>query len=108
VIGRGRLVAAESVRSFAARSTRTSVLVRTPQAAELTELLTRAGAEVVPEGSAGAEELVVAGLPAARIGALAFEHGIALHELATRTASLEQAFMELTADSVEYMAGDPR
>ena len=108
VIGRGRLVAAESVRSFAARSTRTSVLVRTPQAAELTELLTRAGAEVVPEGSAGAEQLVVAGLPAARIGALAFEHGITLHELATRTASLEQAFMELTADSVEYMAGVQR
>ena len=108
VIGRGRLVAAESVRSFAARSTRTSVLVRTPQAAELADLLTGAGAEVVPEGSAGTEQLVVAGLSAERIGALAFKHRIVLHELATRTASLEEAFMELTSESVEYMAGDQR
>ncbi|TWE15346.1 ABC-2 type transport system ATP-binding protein [Kitasatospora atroaurantiaca] len=108
VIGQGRLIAAESVRSFAARSTRPSVLVRTPQAAELTALLTAAGAAVEPEGSAGAERLAVTGLPADRIGALAFEHGIQLQELTTRSASLEEAFMELTADSVEYLAGEAR
>jgi ABC-2 type transport system ATP-binding protein len=51
---------------------------------------------------------VVTGLEAARIGALAFDHRVMLHELATRTTSLEEAFMELTADSVEYLAGQPR
>ena len=48
------------------------------------------------------------GLTAARIGELALQHRILLHELTTRTASLEEAFMELTADSVEYLAGDAR
>jgi ABC-2 type transport system ATP-binding protein len=50
----------------------------------------------------------VTGLPADRIGALAFENSIRLDELTTRTASLEAAFMELTADSTEYQAGQPR
>ncbi|MFJ3307516.1 ATP-binding cassette domain-containing protein [Streptomyces sp. NPDC086549] len=108
VIGRGRLIAAESVRDFAARSTRSNVVVGTPQAAELEAVLTAAGASVEPTGPAGAEKLAVAGLPADRIGALAFENGIQLNELTTRTASLEAAFMELTADSVEYLAGQPR
>ncbi|MFB7354208.1 ATP-binding cassette domain-containing protein [Streptomyces gardneri] len=108
VIGRGRLIAAESVRDFAARGTRGSVVVGTPQAAELTAVLTAAGATVEPEGSAGAEKLAVTGLPADRIGALAFENRIRLDELTHHTASLEAAFMELTADSVEYQAGQPR
>ncbi|RKT02362.1 ABC-2 type transport system ATP-binding protein [Streptomyces sp. 3211.6] len=108
VIGRGRLIAAESVRDFAARSTGVGVVVGTRQAAELTAVLTTAGASVEPEGSAGAERLTVTGLPADRIAALAFTNGILLNELTTRTASLEEAFMELTADSVEYQAGQPR
>ncbi|MDJ0347423.1 AAA family ATPase [Streptomyces sp. H10-C2] len=108
VIGRGRLIAAESVRDFAARSTRLSVVVGTPQAAELAAVLTIAGASFEPEGSPGTEKLAVTGLPADRIGALAFENRIQLNELTTRTASLEEAFMELTADSVEYQAGQPR
>lgn len=105
VIGRGRLIAAEPVRDFAARGTRGTVVVGTPQAAELTGLLTAAGAAVAPEGSAGTEKLMVTGLSADRVGALALDHQILLTELATRTASLEAAFMELTADSVEYTAG---
>ncbi len=108
VIGRGRLIAAESVRDFAARSTGLGVVVGTRQAAELTAVLTAAGASVEPEGSAGAEKLSVTGLPADRIAALAFEHRILFDELTTRTASLEEAFMELTADSVEYQAGQTR
>ncbi|AUY52400.1 ABC transporter ATP-binding protein [Streptomyces sp. CB01881] len=108
VIGQGRLVAAEPVRAFAARSTRLTVVVGTPQAAELTVLLTAAGASVEPEGSAGAERLVVTGAAAGRIGALAAEHRIVLTELATRSASLEEAFMELTADRVDYQAGRTR
>ncbi|MFC9326172.1 ABC transporter ATP-binding protein [Kitasatospora sp. NPDC057015] len=105
VIGRGRLIAAESVEDFAARSSRLDVLVGTPQTAELAAVLTAAGAVVAPEGSAGAERLTVTGLPPGRIGALAAEHGITLHELTSRRASLEEAFMQLTADSVEYRTG---
>ena len=48
------------------------------------------------------------GLSAARIGELASHHRIVLLELATRASSLEEAFMELTADSVEYLAGESR
>lgn len=107
VIGRGRLIAAEPLRDFAARGTRGSVVVGTPQAAELAAVLSAAGASVEPEGTAGAEKLAVTGLSADRIGALAFDHGIRLAELTTRTASLETAFMELTADSTDYLAGQP-
>ncbi|MFB7619187.1 ABC transporter ATP-binding protein [Kitasatospora sp. NPDC056181] len=108
VIGRGRLIAAESVQDFAARGTALGVVVGTRQAAELTAVLTAAGASVEPEGSAGTEKLLVTGLPTDRIAALAFEHRILLHELTARTASLEEAFMELTADSIEYQAGQAR
>ncbi|MER8186479.1 ATP-binding cassette domain-containing protein [Kitasatospora sp. NPDC094015] len=113
VIGRGRLVAAEPVRSFAARGTRSAVLVRTPQADRLAPLLTAAGAAVVPQtpadaGAGAAGALLVTGLPVERIGALALEHRVLLHELAARPASLEEAFMELTADRVEYPSGGPR
>ncbi len=104
VIGRGRLIAAESLESFAARGTRPSVVVRTPQPAELTAVLTRVGAEVTDESS----RLVVTGLPADRIAYLATEHRIPLHELTTATGSLEDVFMDLTADSVEYSAGRTR
>ncbi|MFE5668587.1 ATP-binding cassette domain-containing protein [Streptomyces niveus] len=108
VIGQGRLIAAESVENFAARSTRFSVVVGTPQAAELAAVLTAAGAAVALEGPPGAAKLAVTGLAADRIGALAFESRIQINELTTRTASLEEAFMELTTDSVEYQAGQPR
>nr|WSW66990.1 ATP-binding cassette domain-containing protein [Streptomyces sp. NBC_00995] len=104
VIGRGELIAAESLTAFAARSTRLSVIVGTPDPAALTPLLTAEGAEVVRDG----DRLTVTGLTAARIGELALHHGVRLHELTTLAASLEEAFMELTADSVEYLAGDPR
>ncbi|MEU6983441.1 ABC transporter ATP-binding protein [Streptomyces sp. NPDC046324] len=108
VIGRGRLIAAEPLRDFAARGTRGPVVVGTPRAAELTAVLIAAGASVRPEVSEGAEKLAVTGLAAERIGALAFENRIRVDELTTRTASLEAAFMELTADSVEYQAGQTR
>ncbi|WP_405106089.1 ABC transporter ATP-binding protein [Micromonospora sp. NBC_01405] len=103
VIGRGRLIAEQSLAEFAARSTRASVSVRTPDPTTLAAVLEAEGADVLP---ADAGALLVTGLTAARIGDLALAHGIGLHELATRTASLEEAFMELTADSVEYLAGE--
>jgi len=52
--------------------------------------------------------LAVTGVSATRVAELALEHRILVRELTTRNASLEEAFMELTADSVEYLAGDPR
>ncbi|MCC5474689.1 ABC transporter ATP-binding protein [Streptomyces sp. NPDC059680] len=108
VIGRGRLIAAEPLEEFAARGTHRSVVVGSPRATELAAVLTAAGASILPQGPAGAGRLAVTGLPADRIGALALEQRIALTELTTRTASLEEAFMELTADSVEYLAGQHR
>jgi ABC-2 type transport system ATP-binding protein len=106
VIGQGRLIAAESLRDFAARSSRLRVVVGTPRPAELSAVLTAAGAVVEPGEAAG--QLAVTGLAADRVGALAFDHGHVLSELTTRTPSLEEAFMELTADSVEYLAGPTR
>ncbi|MCM0676404.1 ATP-binding cassette domain-containing protein [Micromonospora phytophila] len=105
VIGRGRLIAEQSLADLAARSTRTSVVVRTPDPAGLAAVLTAEGAAVRPEDDGS---LAVTGLTAARVGDLAFAHRIPLHELTARTASLEEAFMELTAASVEYLAGEAR
>ena len=62
----------------------------------------------VPCGRRTAEALTVTGLSAARVGELAFENRVPLHELAARAASLEEAFMELTADRAEYRAGGRR
>jgi ABC-2 type transport system ATP-binding protein len=116
VIGRGRLIADQSLAEFSARGAGRTVLVRGPDLAELSALLITRGASVRPStearaaGAAGAaaESAEVSGLTAARIGELAHQHRILLHELATRTTSLESAFMELTADSVEYLAGESR
>ena len=98
VIGRGSLIADSSTQDFIARSSERSVLVRTPDA-RLRDLLAGNGAEVTPEPDGA---LGVSGLEAAQIGELAAGAGIVLHELTPRLASLEEAFMELTADSVEY------
>ncbi|MFC9244858.1 ABC transporter ATP-binding protein [Streptomyces sp. NPDC057136] len=105
VIGRGELIAAESLSEFAARGTRLSVTVRTPAVDRLTSVLTEEGAAVRREDNGSC---TVTGLAADRIGELAFHHRVLLHELAPRAASLEEAFMGLTADSVEYSAGEVR
>jgi ABC-2 type transport system ATP-binding protein len=102
VIGRGELIAAESLREFATRGTLLTVNVRTPRAVALTAVLTDEGAAVRILG----DLLEVTGLTAVQIGELAFQRHIPLHELTPRNASLEEAFMELTADRVEYLAGD--
>lgn len=108
VIGRGELIADESVTEFAARGTRQSVTVRTPDPTALAAVLEAEGASVQPDDSGAQGLLTVTGLSTARIGELASHHRIVLLELATRTSSLEEAFMELTADSVEYLAGESR
>lgn len=108
VIGRGRLIAAEPLATFAARGTGGRVLVATPQAAELAALLRAAGADVAPEGSPGTERLGVTGLSAREIGRLAAEHAVVLQELTSQTGSLEDAFMQQTADSLQFVAGENR
>jgi ABC-2 type transport system ATP-binding protein len=99
VIGRGRLIADTSISELTLRAAGNHVHVASPDAAALGELLERAGA-LVTEGDDGG--LSVAGLPAPQIGDLAAEHGLRVHELTPRRASLEAAFMELTEDSVDY------
>ncbi|MFE1196053.1 ABC transporter ATP-binding protein [Streptomyces olivaceoviridis] len=104
VIGRGELLAAESLAEFSARGDRRSVTVATPAAPALRDLLTAEGAAVHVEG----KQLTVTGLTAVRIGEIARRHGLPLHELSTRSATLEEAFMELTADRVQFSGGEPR
>ncbi len=98
VIGKGALIADCSTQEFIERSSERSVLVRTPDA-RLADLLSANGGQVKPEPDGG---LGIIGLDAPRIGELAAGAGIVLYELTPRLASLEEAFMELTADSVEY------
>ncbi|MFI2611695.1 ABC transporter ATP-binding protein [Kitasatospora sp. NPDC018619] len=105
VIGRGRLIADESLAEFSARHAVASVAVRSPGLPALAAALRAEGAGVRLTEPRSA---TVTGLPAERIGELAQRHGVVLHELAVRTPSLEAAFMALTADSVEYPAGDAR
>jgi ABC-2 type transport system ATP-binding protein len=101
VIGRGKLIADTSVEEFVRRASRNVVRVRSPQAILLAEAL--AGPSVVVTAvEPGVIE--VEGVDAARIGDLALARHIAIHELAPQQASLEEAFMELTRDDVEYRA----
>jgi ABC-2 type transport system ATP-binding protein len=111
VIGLGKLIRDESVSSFINSSSRGSVLVRSPAHARLSALLVDAGADVSPAevrdgggGDDGADRLEVVGLDAAQIGEIAAASGVVLHELTPQRASLEEAFMELTQDSVEFHA----
>ncbi|HWG72525.1 MAG TPA: ATP-binding cassette domain-containing protein [Acidimicrobiales bacterium] len=104
VIGRGRMIADMSVDNFVRSSSQQSVLVRSPGADTLAGRLRIAGAEVhaQPDGA-----LVVTGLEAAAIGDAAAAAGVVVHELTPQQASLEEAFMELTKDSVDYHAAGP-
>ena len=104
VIGRGRLIADCSVAEFIARNSVQAVRVRTPQPDDLVAVVRRDGASVA---ATVGDAIVVQGMAAARVGDLAFENGIRLHELTSAQASLEEAFMELTAASVEFRAGGP-
>jgi ABC-2 type transport system ATP-binding protein len=103
IIGRGRLIADTTVAQLTAAGG--DVLVRSPRAAELSGLLTAAGATVIGIPNDGG--LSVTGLDAPAIGELAVKHGIALYELTPRHASLEEAYLDITGDSVEYRAGQP-
>ncbi len=104
VIGRGRLIAQTSVDDFITSNTESTVLVRSPGADVLAAALRSAGAGVVARDDGG---LLVTGLDGASVGDLALEVGVALHELSPLQASLEEVFMELTSDMVDYHGHAP-
>ena len=98
IIGRGRLIADTTVQELARRFQR-GVLVRSPREDDLTAVLTGAGATVTADPSGG---LAVSGLATTEIGDVAARHAIPLHEVTPRSASLEEAYLALTAGSVQY------
>ncbi|WP_406430335.1 ABC transporter ATP-binding protein [Streptomyces sp. NBC_00631] len=101
IIGRGRLLADTTVDDFTQQAGGGGVKVATDEAAKLRSLL--AGPDVTITSSS-AEELLVSGRDAREIGAIAAQHGVALHELTPQAVSLEAAFMDLTRDVVEYQS----
>ncbi len=104
VIAKGRLLADESIADFVNRSTTNDVLVRSPQIQALAAALIDEipGLQPRPEPPDG---VAVSGLTTDQIGDIAFRSGIALHERTKRTASLEQAFLEMTQAGQEYEMG---
>jgi ABC-2 type transport system ATP-binding protein len=132
VIGRGKLIADCSTQEFIERSSEKYVLVRSPDAARLADLIAAEGGKATPRDEPARDEpareslaptapargtpdhhtgrrpapaLSVTGLEAPRIGEIAAANQIVLHELAPQLASLEEAYMELTAESSEFGAG---
>jgi ABC-2 type transport system ATP-binding protein len=101
VIGRGRLIASGPIEDFVRTSARNAVIVRSPQVADLVDVLRREGGtvEALEPGVVS-----VTGLDAGRIGDLAFDSSIRLHELSNRVATLEEAFLEATESAQEFEA----
>ena len=104
VIGRGQLIADTTVEDFIASNTEATVLVRSPGADALGAALVEAGGRVAAGPDGG---LLVTGLDATRIGDVAHAQGIALHELSPQQASLEEVFMDMTSDMVDYHGHSP-
>jgi ABC-2 type transport system ATP-binding protein len=102
VIGRGRLVADTSVRELLAAASGDRLLLRTSQRPEAMTVLANAGATVA---AIDLDTVTVSGLPAERVIAVLSERGLAFSEVAAHRASLEEAYMELTRESVEFAAG---
>lgn len=103
VIGRGRLLAAGTTQEFIERSSERAVLVRSPDAARLTELIVDAGGHVDPTTG---DAVIVHLIEAAQIGAIAAKAGLELHELTPRVTSLEDAFMQQTHASTQFGGRD--
>jgi ABC-2 type transport system ATP-binding protein len=104
VIGRGRLLADTSMADFIEQNSRSYVRVRTPQPEQMRDALSVAGLTPVTVGDGSLE---IQDADPAKIGELAARNQLVLHELSPQRASLEEAFMGLTAESVEYHAGVP-
>jgi ABC-2 type transport system ATP-binding protein len=99
IIGKGKLISQISIEQLLSQSSESFVRVRSPQGPALKLALEQHGAVVVVEDDGS---LSVRGADEVAIGELAASIPVVLHELAPQTASLEEAFMELTEDSIEY------
>ena len=99
IIGKGHLISQTSIEDLLAQSTENFVRVRSPEAAKLKVALEQQGAVVALEDDGS---LSIRGANEVAIGELAAKIPVVLHELAPQSASLEEAFMELTEDSIEY------
>lgn len=104
IVGRGRLLADTTVEEFVRSAGRDAVSLKSPQAGRLRELLAGPGVAIAGEAPG---ELTVSGMSAQDIGLTAAAHSVPLFELRPQRVSLEDAFMELTRDSVEYHAAGP-
>ncbi len=100
VIGKGKLIAQSSTEEFVSRASENAVLVRSPQLGVLRTALHHNGVSVKDDGNG----LLVSGMDIEKIGELAAAEGAVLHELSPQRGSLEEAFIQLTSDSVEYHA----
>ncbi|WP_409430427.1 ABC transporter ATP-binding protein [Mycobacterium sp. SMC-16] len=100
VIGQGRLISSSTMAEFLTSSGSDTIRVRSPQVERLQELLTAQDASAQLSGGV----LLVRGVSTEQVGELAAGHGIVLHELAAQQASLEEAYMRLTDDAVDYRA----
>jgi ABC-2 type transport system ATP-binding protein len=99
VIGKGKLIASTSMQQLVAQSSHNGVLVRAPHPAKL-EAALKAQKITFTKDTSG--NLQIMGVKTDEVGALAFRNGVELHELSGRSASLEEAFLELTAGSEEF------
>jgi len=104
VIGRGKVIADTSVAELIAAASGNRVSLRTTAWADATAALTRAGGTVA---AADRDTLTVSGLPAERIVAVLSGSGVPFSEVSAHRATLEEAYMELTRDAVEYRAAAP-
>jgi ABC-2 type transport system ATP-binding protein len=102
IIGRGKVVADTSVADLLAATSGDKVMLRTTARAQATAILANAGAEVAASGPGA---LMISGIPAERIVVLLAEHAIPFSEVTAHRATLEQAYLELTRDAVEFQSG---
>jgi ABC-2 type transport system ATP-binding protein len=104
IVGRGKVIADTSVADLLASVSGDRVMLRTAARTQAAAVLERAGATAAVSGP---DALVIAGLPAERVVALLSESSIPFSEVTAHRATLEQAYLELTKDAVEYQSGGP-
>jgi ABC-2 type transport system ATP-binding protein len=104
IVGRGKVIADTSVADLLASASGDRVMLRTAARTQAATVLARAGATVAVTGP---DMLAISGLPAERVVALLSESAIPFAEVTAHRATLEEAYMELTRDAVEFRAGGP-
>jgi len=105
VVGRGRLIADTTVAAMQRSADGAGVRVRTPRVGELARVLLDDGVTVETDNQP--DEMLVTGLDAATIGDRALAAGIVIHALVPTEVTLEQAFLQMTHDAVQYQPGEP-